>query len=61
MSKTQVVVHFNGTEVTVRLSSSSVATVIIDEAEFTIKPTQPKPEKPVQTGSPYMFIDEEPV
>lgn len=40
MSKSQVIVSCNGTEVTVKLSSSSVSKVVIDEAEFTIKPTQ---------------------
>lgn len=44
MGKSQVIVSCNGTEVTVKLSSSSVSKVVIDEAEFTIKLTQAEPD-----------------
>ena len=57
---TKVVVQFNGTEVSVKLSRNSMANVFIDGAEFDIRPTRRVRPEPVQTGitlKNYAFID----
>lgn len=46
---TKVVVQFNGTEVSVKLSPNSSAKVFIDGAKFDIRPTRRVRPKPVQT------------
>ena len=57
---TRVVVQFNGTEVSVKLSPNSSAKVFIDGAKFDIRPTRHVHPDPVQTGitlKNYAFID----
>ena len=57
---TKVVVQFNGTEVSVKLSPNSSANVFIDGAKFDIRPIRRVRPKPVQTRfsiKNYAFID----
>lgn len=57
---TKVVVQFNGTEVSVKLSPNSSANVFIDGAKFDIRPTRRGRPKLVQARfsiKNYPFID----